>query len=206
MSTCIALTHLSQMLVLTALQVHMQIPADTRTGQLLISATAARSTMSLWRCKFTSMDLSPHPQPNFMFCLDLRMEATSAPSLDTEKSKKILVQDGRNHLKAIKPAQFLYRSPTSPKRVVQYLEPKTLTRIVCKWNLVKSQPPALQLLAIIRRSTVQTSSIAFSVAVRRGPACFTVTVPVVIAHLYLNTTNTTIFSNLSFHIFKSSMQ
>lgn len=151
------------------------------------------------------------------------------PSSDTEKSKLILVQVGRNQLKTAKTDQFLWRSTAFQKKEGQHLELKTLTGIACKWNLLAahetwstanhqhfrhqiwaaskqsgtalspasplarqahSSRAAFALLAVIRRSTVKTSSVAFSLTVRRGPACFTVTVPVVIAHLYLNKTHT----------------
>lgn len=50
-----------------------------QNGQLC-SATTAGSSTSLRRCRFALMDLNPHPQPNFMFCLDLRMGRASIPA------------------------------------------------------------------------------------------------------------------------------
>lgn len=85
------------------------------------------------------MDLNPHPQPNLTVHSDLRMDRASAPSLDTETSKRILVQGGRNHLKILKPAPLLM-DPQQPKRDVQHLEPQTLTRTVGKRNPLKSHP------------------------------------------------------------------
>jgi len=121
----------------------MQPPAPTKTGQLLISATTARSSVTSGEARSHPW-VGTHILSQISCCLELRLERASFPSLDTEKSKRILVQGGRHLLKALTAVQFLYRSPASQKRESQRLDPKALTRTVCKQNLVKSQGPAPQ--------------------------------------------------------------